>query len=191
LKSKGRCDWAKSELMIEYHDREWGRPVHRDRDHFELLILEGAQAGLSWETVLKKREEYRRAFDNFDVKKVAAYKSSKIEELLKNPGIIRNRLKINSAVQNARAFISIQEEFRSFDNYIWQFTDNRPVQNRFRTFTQIPSSTPLSDQISRDLRRRGFNFVGTTICYAYMQAIGIVNDHLLDCFQYKEISALS
>jgi DNA-3-methyladenine glycosylase I len=173
---------------VAYHDEEWGVPVHDERELFELLVLEGAQAGLSWITILRKREGYRRAFDNFDVRKVAAYDDAKQAELRDDSGIIRNKLKIKSAVQNARAFLRVQEEFGSFDNYIWGFVDHKPVINTWRTLSEIPASTPLSEQISKDLKKRGFNFVGPTIIYAYMQSIGMVNDHTVGCFRYKELS---
>ncbi|GJQ20811.1 MAG: DNA-3-methyladenine glycosylase [Bacteroidia bacterium] len=169
-------------LYILYHDREWGRPVHDDRKLFEMLVLEGAQAGLSWITILKKRENYRKAFDRFDPLKVSRYSRPKIRSLLRNPGIVRNRLKIESAVTNARAFLRIQEEFGSFDRYIWQWTGGKPLVNRWRNLEEIPSSTKESDAMSKDLRRRGFRFVGSTICYAFMQAVGIVDDHLLGCW---------
>jgi DNA-3-methyladenine glycosylase I len=183
-----RCPWCISDpLYIEYHDREWGVPVHDDRKWFEFLVLEGAQAGLSWFLVLKKRENYRLAFDGFDFDKVAAYGPEKIAELLANPGVIRNRSKIAASVGNARAFIKIREEFGSFENYIWPFVGNRPVQNRWKTLDQLPAKTELSDALSKDLVRRGFKFVGSTIIYAHMQATGMVNDHLLSCFRYKEL----
>lgn len=182
-----RCQWAGHDpLYIAYHDQEWGFPVHDERELFELLVLEGAQAGLSWITILRKRENYRKAFDGFDPQIVAAYDEKKQEELRNNPGIIRNRLKIRSAVQNAQAFLKVQEEYGSFDAYIWQFVDHQPIVNRWRKMTEIPASTPLSEQISKDLKKRGFNFVGPTIIYAYMQSIGMVNDHTTDCFRYKE-----
>lgn len=184
-----RCQWAGEDpLSVAYHDAEWGVPVHDERELFELLVLEGAQAGLSWITILRKREGYRRAFDNFDVRKVAAYDDAKQAALRNDSGIIRNKLKIKSAVQNARAFLRVQEEFGSFDNYIWGFVDHKPVINTWRTLSEIPASTPLSEQISKDLKKRGFNFVGPTIIYAYMQSIGMVNDHTVDCFRYKELS---
>jgi DNA-3-methyladenine glycosylase I len=182
-----RCQWAGDDpLYVAYHDQEWGFPVHDERELFELLILEGAQAGLSWITILRKRENYRVAFDGFDPQVVAAYDAKKQEELVQNPGIIRNRLKIRSAVQNAQAFLKVQQEFGSFDAYIWQFVDHQPIVNRWRKMIEIPASTPLSDQISKDLKKRGFNFVGPTIIYAYMQSIGMVNDHTTDCFRYQE-----
>ncbi|MEN8190251.1 MAG: DNA-3-methyladenine glycosylase I [Thermodesulfobacteriota bacterium] len=184
-----RCEWAEgSVLEQEYHDHEWGRPVHDDRLLFEFLILEGAQAGLSWVTILKKREGYREAFDNFRAAKIARYDEAKINELLANPAIVRNRLKVNSAVGNARAFLEIQQEFGSFDQYIWDFVGGRPVRNSWKELSQIPTSTAQSDAMSRDLKKRGFKFVGTTICYAFMQAVGMVNDHTVDCHQYHRIS---
>jgi DNA-3-methyladenine glycosylase I len=183
-----RCPWAEgSDLERAYHDHEWGRPVHDDRLLFEFLVLEGAQAGLSWSTILKKREGYRRAFDNFEAAKVAAYSGAKIARLLEDPGIIRNRLKVRAAVTNARAFLAVQKEFGSFDAYIWQFVGGRPIRNAWQSLQQIPASTPESEAMSRDLKRRGFTFVGPTICYAFMQAVGMVNDHLIDCFVYDGI----
>ncbi len=184
-----RCSWAnpKNQLYINYHDNEWGVPVHDDNKLFEMLILEGAQAGLSWETILKKRENYRKAFDNFDVKKVANYNETKQAELLQNAGIIRNRLKIKSAITNAKAFIKIQKEFSSFDRYIWTFVNNKPIQNKFNSLLELPSKTEISDKISKDLKKRGMNFVGSTIIYAFMQSIGMVNDHYVSCFRYKQI----
>ncbi|MFY9300287.1 MAG: DNA-3-methyladenine glycosylase I [Candidatus Nitrosotenuis sp.] len=180
-----RCEWAKDEPMIEYHDKEWGVPQHDDIMLFELLTLEGAQAGLSWLTILKRRDTYRKAFDNFDPKKVSKYKDSEIKKLLADPGIIRNRLKIKSTINNAKQFLAIQDEFGSFDKYIWGFVNNTPIQNKFKKLSDIPASTPLSDKISQDLKKRGFGFVGTTICYAFMQAIGITNDHTINCFRHK------
>lgn len=186
-----RCAWSVTDpLYIDYHDQEWGVPVHDDRSLFEFLILEGAQAGLSWLTILRKRENYRLAFDGFDPLKVAAYDEQKIGELLGNAGIIRNRLKIRAAIQNARSFLKIQEQFGSFDHYIWGFVDGRPLHNAWETLAQIPAHTSLSDAISKDLVQRGFKFVGSTILYAHMQATGMVNDHTLDCFRYEEIKAL-
>ncbi len=183
-----RCEWAnKDELEQSYHDNEWGVEIHDDRTLFEFLVLEGAQAGLSWSTILRKREGYRKAFDNFDARKISKYSESKVSRLLTNPEIIRNRLKINAAITNARAFLKVQKEFGSFDNYIWQFVNGRPVQNAWKRMTDIPSSTPESDAMSKDLIKRGFKFVGTTICYAFMQAVGMVNDHVVDCFRYKEL----
>jgi DNA-3-methyladenine glycosylase I len=181
-----RCSWARSELMIRYHDEEWGVPVHDDRTLFEFLILEGAQAGLSWETILNKRENYRAAFDNFDPQKVARYKQRKIAQLLKNPGIVRNRLKIASAVRNAQALLRVQQEFGSFDRHIWQFVDGRPRVNGWKSRERIPASTAESDAMSKDLKKRGFNFVGSTICYAFMQAVGMVDDHVVQCFRRKK-----
>lgn len=183
-----RCAWAGEEpLYIEYHDTVWGVPVHDDRTLFAFLILEGAQAGLSWITILRKQENYRKAFDNFDVKKVAAYDERKVEELLQNEGIIRNRLKVNSAIRNARVFLEIQKEFGSFDTYIWGFVDRKPIQNAPKAMQDIPASTVLSDRISKDLKKRGMNFIGSTIIYAYMQAIGMVNDHEVGCFRFREV----
>jgi DNA-3-methyladenine glycosylase I len=175
------------ELYIAYHDKEWGVPVHDDRALFEFLILEGAQAGLSWHTVLKKREHYRVAFDQFDPKRVARYTPAKIKKLLANPGLIRNRLKIASAVRNARAFLAVQEEFGSFDRYIWRFVEGRPIINHPRSMKDVPARTPVSDAMSKDLKQRGFNFIGSTICYAFMQATGMVNDHLVHCFRHREL----
>jgi len=183
-----RCSWATTELSIAYHDAEWGVPCHDDRKLFEFLILEGAQAGLSWETILKKRSTYRLAFDNFDPALVAKYGARKVKALLADPGIIRNRLKIAAAIQNARAFLEVQKEFGSFDPYIWQFVGGCPKQNRWKSSQDLPSRTPASDAMSKDLQKRGFTFVGSTICYAFMQAVGMVNDHLLDCFRYSEVA---
>ena len=182
-----RCPWATGELSIVYHDREWGVPLHNDRKLFELLILEGAQAGLSWSTILQKRENYRKAFDRFDPSKVARYNARKIDQLLKNPGIVRNRLKINAAVQNARAFLAVQEEFGAFDPYIWQFVGGHPKKNRWKTMSELPARTAESDAMSKDLIHRGFKFVGSTICYAFIQATGMVNDHVRDCFRWSQI----
>jgi DNA-3-methyladenine glycosylase I len=186
---KKRCAWVNVDdpLMLEYHDREWGVPVHDDRKHFEFLILEGAQAGLSWSTVLKKREAYRRAFDNFDPAKVARFTAPRIEKLILDPGIIRNRLKIESSVRNAKAFLKIQEEFGSFDAYCWRFVGGKPKLNKLTSMQQIPATSTESDAFSKDLKQRGFNFVGSTIIYAHMQAVGMVNDHLTDCFRYREL----
>ena len=181
-----RCGWAKNELAVHYHDTEWGVPLHDERALFEFIVLEGAQAGLSWDTILRKREAYREAFDNFDVNKVARYTDKRIEKLLKNEGIIRNRLKINSAVNNAKAFLKVQKEFGSFDKYIWGFVDGQPIVNKWKEMSQIPAKTEVSDRVSKDLKQRGFNFVGSTIIYAHMQATGMVNDHLVSCFRYKE-----
>jgi DNA-3-methyladenine glycosylase I len=184
---KRRCGWATREPNLTYHDTEWGVPVRDDRRLFELLILEGAQAGLSWETILRKRENYRAAFDRFDPRAVACYDARKIRALLADPGIVRNRLKIAAAVQNARAFLAIQEEFGDFASYIWRFVDGRPRQNVRRARRHVPPRTPESDAMSRDLVRRGFRFVGTTICYAFMQAAGLVNDHTVDCFRHAQL----
>jgi len=183
-----RCDWAnKDPLLMDYHDREWGVPVHDDTRLFEFLVLEGAQAGLSWTTILRKRENYRRAFDNFDPEKVAVYDSRKIDELLADRGIVRNRRKIESAIENARAFRDVQNEFGSFDSYIWEFVGRRPIKNGWKELAEIPAETELSGKMSRDLKKRGFGFVGPSICYAFMQAVGMVNDHTVDCFRYSEI----
>ncbi|MCT4612312.1 MAG: DNA-3-methyladenine glycosylase I [Clostridia bacterium] len=180
-----RCFWVgKDQIYIDYHDNEWGVPVHDDRKLFEMLTLEGAQAGLSWITVLKKRENYKKAFNNFDVSKISNYDQNKIDELLHNEGIIRNRLKINSTVTNAKAFINVQDEFGSFDKYIWSFVNNTPIINNFKTQDELPTKTELSDKISKDLKKRGFKFVGSTIIYAYMQAIGMVNDHMTNCYKH-------
>ena len=182
-----RCDWAKSELMTRYHDEEWGVPIHDDRALFEFLCLEGAQAGLSWETVLKKRDNYRAAFENFEPGAVSAFNQRRIERLLGDAGLIRNRLKMASAVANARCLLKLQTEFGSFDAYIWRFVDGRQVVNTWQAMKQIPAHTEQSDAMSKDLRKRGFNFVGTTICYAFMQAVGMVNDHLTGCFRYGQL----
>jgi len=182
-----RCEWARTELNIAYHDHEWGVPVHSDNNLFEFLILEGMQAGLSWETILRKRDNYRAAFDNFEVSAVASYKLAKVSQLLSNPGIIRNRLKIEAAVQNARLFLAVQEEFGSFDEYVWEFVGGRPIQNKWKSPKEVPTSTAEANALSKDLRRRGFKFVGPTICYAFMQATGMVNDHLVQCFRHKEL----
>ncbi len=179
-----RCPWAKTEQYIEYHDKEWGVPVHDDRTLFEFLILEGAQAGLSWEMILKKRENYREAFDHFDPAIVAKYGKRKRHSLLLNPGIIRNRLKIEAAIQNAKVFLAIQQEFGTFDKYIWGFVGHKPMQNARKSMAEVPACTPESDAMSKDLKRRGFKFVGSTICYAFMQAVGMVNDHLIECFRH-------
>jgi DNA-3-methyladenine glycosylase I len=182
-----RCSWAKGELYEKYHDTEWGVPVHDDRLLFEFLILEGAQAGLSWSTILNKRENYRRAFDRFDARKVARYDAHKIRKLLADPGIVRNRLKVASAVTNARAFLAVQKEFGSFDAYLWRFVGGKPIQNRRTSLKKIPARTPESDAMSKDLIKRGFKFVGSTICYAFMQAVGMVNDHAVDCFRHEQL----
>jgi len=186
-----RCAWSNNDkLYIKYHDKEWGVPVHNDRKLFEFLILEGFQAGLSWFTILKKRENFRKAFDNFDFNKIAKYDKKKINVLLKDAGIIRNRLKIAAAVTNAKAFIETRKEFGTFDKYIWSFTDGKPIQNKFESLKKIPAKTKLSDKISDDLKKRGFKFVGSTIVYAHMQATGMVNDHAVDCFRHKEVQEL-
>ena len=182
-----RCGWAKNELAIRYHDAEWGVPAHDDCRLFEFLILEAAQAGLSWDTILRKRENYRAAFDDFDAGKIARYDESKLNELLSNEGIIRNRLKIASTVQNAKSYLKIIEEFGSFDSYIWNFTGGKAIVNAWQNLSDVPAKTSLSDEISKDLKRRGFNFVGSTIMYAFMQACGLVNDHLISCFRYDEV----
>ena len=182
-----RCAWAKNDLAIAYHDTEWGVPLHNDRGLFEFLILEGAQAGLSWDTILRKRDAYREAFAEFDPAKVARFSGSKCEKLLQNEGIIRNRLKIVSAVSNAKAFLKVQDEFGSFDTYIWDFVGGAPIVNKTKSTADIVAKTEISDAISKDLRTRGFNFVGSTIMYAFMQATGMVNDHLVSCFRYKEV----
>lgn len=184
-----RCDWVadKAQFYLDYHDHEWGIPVHDDRKHFEMLILEGAQAGLSWETVLKKRDAYREAFHQFDPRKVAAMTDAELEACLQNPGIIRNRLKVFAARKNAQAFLRIQEEFGSFDTYIWGFVNHRPIVNRWRSLKEVPATSPESDTLSKDLKKRGMTFVGSTIIYAHMQAIGMVNDHLVSCFRHAEV----
>ncbi|MBE7550715.1 MAG: DNA-3-methyladenine glycosylase I [Anaerolineales bacterium] len=185
-----RCDWVGADpLYLAYHDQEWGVPLHDDRRLFEMLILEGAQAGLSWITILRKRDTYRQAFDNFEAVKIAGYNERKIETLLANPGIVRNRRKVEAAILNARACLAVQQEFGSFDAYIWQFVGGQPRQNAWRTLAEIPVQTPESEEMSKDLLKRGFKFVGPTICYAFMQATGLVNDHLVNCFRYKEMGA--
>jgi DNA-3-methyladenine glycosylase I len=186
-RTKKRCTWASDDLSVAYHDTEWGVPVHDDRVLFEFLILEGAQAGLSWITILKKRAAYRAAFDQFDPRKVARYDEARIALLLANDGIVRNRLKIRAAVQNAQSFLAVEKEFGTFDQYIWQFTGGRPLQNRWKEHRQMPAKTAQSDAMSKDLAKRGFKFVGSTICYAFMQATGMVNDHLTSCFRYREL----
>jgi DNA-3-methyladenine glycosylase I len=183
-----RCTWPSNPLSIRYHDEEWGVPQHDDRTLFEFLILEGAQAGLSWDTILQKRENYRAAFDQFDPERIARYDSRKQQSLLRNPGIIRNRLKVASAVRNAKAFLDVQKQFGSFDRYIWQFVGGKPRINAWRPDLKLPASTPESDAMSKDLKKRGFNFVGSTICYAFMQAVGMVNDHWVECFRYGQVS---
>jgi DNA-3-methyladenine glycosylase I len=192
MDTKKRCEWVPPDnpLYIKYHDEEWGVPVHDDRLLFEFLVLEGAQAGLSWLTILRKRENYREAFDHFDPRKVAQYDERKIEELIQNSGIIRNRLKIEAAVRNAAAFLEVQKEFGSFDRFIWQFVEGKPIINRWKNLKEIPAHTPESDAMSKELKKRGFKFVGSTICYAHMQATGMVNDHTIDCFRYREIAKM-
>ena len=184
---KRRCHWAVSELAIRYHDEEWGVPLHDDRKLFEFLILEGHQAGLSWETILRKRDAYRQAFDQFDPARVARYDSQKIRELLKNAGLVRNRLKMRAGVDNARAFLEVQKEFGSFDKFVWQFVNGATIQNRRKEGSALPATSPESDALSKELKRRGFRFAGSTICYAYMQAVGMVNDHEVDCYRYREL----
>ena len=191
-KTKKRCQWCLSgnELYVQYHDKEWGVPVHDDRKQFEFLTLESAQAGLSWSTVLNKREGYRKAFADFDPIKVAGFTEKRILKIMENPGVIRNKLKVRSAVTNAQLFLAVQEEFGSFDDYIWQFVDGRTIQNKWRTMKQIPVTTKESDALSKDLKQRGFKFVGSTIMYAHMQAVGMVNDHVVGCFRHKECGKL-
>lgn len=186
---KQRCDWAKAEPNLTYHDTEWGVPHHDDGALFEMLILEGAQAGLSWTTILNKRLGYRRAFSNFEARRVARYDARKLQRLFENPEIVRNRLKIAAAVQNAKAFLEVQKEFGSFDSYIWQFAGGHPIQNKRRALREVPARTDESDAMSKDLAKRGFKFIGSTICYAFMQATGMVNDHLVTCFRYREVTA--
>ena len=182
-----RCGWARTEINIPYHDEEWGVPLHDDQRLFEFLILEGAQAGLSWDTILKKRDSYRAAFDQFDPAKVAKYDARKCAKLLENPGIIRNKLKVASAVANAKAFLAVQEEFGSFDAYVWRFVGGRPKRNAWKSLKEVPAKTAESDAMSKDLLKRGFKFVGSTICYAFMQAVGMVNDHEVGCFRYRQV----
>jgi len=184
---KERCDWARNDLAMHYHDTEWGVPLHDDRGLFEFLILEGAQAGLSWDTILRKRESYREAFDGFDPARVARFTPARCDKLLMNEGIVRNRLKIASAVRNARAFLAVQKEFGTFDNYIWSFVGGKPIDGKRKDLRDVPAKTEISDTVSKDLKKRGFNFVGSTIMYAFMQATGMANDHLVTCFRYKEI----
>jgi DNA-3-methyladenine glycosylase I len=186
-----RCSWASNELSIRYHDEEWGVPAHDDRKLFEFLILEGAQAGLSWDTILNKRENYRAAFAGFNPEKIARYDRRKIQSLLRDPGIVRNRLKLESAVKNAKAFLEVQKEFGSFDAYVWRFVDGRPRVNSWGSRSKVPASTPQSDAMSKELKKRGFSFVGSTICYAFMQAVGMVNDHLVGCFRHRELSKVA
>lgn len=191
MKTKLRCPWPSDDiLMIKYHDKEWGVPLHSDKKLFEFLILEGFQAGLSWRTVLYKRENFRKAFDNFDYNKVAKYDKRKINSLLKDEGIIRNKLKVEGAVKNAKAFLQIRKEFGTFDKYIWGFVNNKPIQNKFKSLKELPARTELSDLISKDMKKRGFTFVGSTIIYAHMQATGMANDHLTSCFRHKEVNNL-
>ena len=186
--NRQRCSWAGDDALYQqYHDTEWGVPLHDDRRLFEFLVLEGAQAGLSWITILRKRENYRAAFDGFDAERIAAYGANKIESLLQDAGIVRNRLKVQAAITNARKFLDVQDEFGSFDKFIWRFVDGKTRQNRWRSMAEVPASTTESDALSRELKRRGFKFVGSTICYAHMQAIGMVNDHTTDCFRHKEL----
>ena len=182
-----RCEWAQTDLSIAYHDEEWGLPVHSDRTLFEFLILEGAQAGLSWETILKKRPSYRAAFHGFDVTAIARYGQRDVDRLLADPGIVRNKAKVAAAIQNAKAFLAVQEKWGCFDAYIWQFVDDRPIKNAWRSLSQLPAQTPESRAMSKDLQKRGFKFVGPTICYAFMQAVGMVNDHVVDCFRYDQV----
>ncbi len=191
MKQPTRCAWAAAggPLDVAYHDEEWGVPRHDDRVLFEFLLLEGAQAGLSWSTILKKRAGYRRAFADFDPAKVARFTEKRVEKLLADPGIVRNRLKVNSAVINSRQFLAVQQEFGTFDAYLWTFVDGRPIQNRWRSLQQVPATTAESDALSKDLKRRGFKFVGGTICYALMQAVGMVNDHTVDCFRHREVAS--
>jgi DNA-3-methyladenine glycosylase I len=187
-----RCAWANSsQLYLDYHDSEWGVPAHDDKKLLEFLILEGAQAGLSWSTILNKRQGYLQAFDNFEATKVANYSDTKVQELLVNPGIVRNRLKIQAAIQNARSFLKVQDHYGSFDAYIWQFVDGKPIQNSWRTLQEIPATTKESDAMSIELKKLGFTFVGSTICYAFMQAVGMVNDHTIDCFRWQEVRELA
>lgn len=189
--TKQRCSWGNSStLYVDYHDSEWGVPVHNDRKLFEFLILEGAQAGLSWSTILNKRQGYVQAFDNFEAIKIINYSDIKVQELLANPEIVRNRLKIQAAIQNARSFLKVQDQYGSFDAYIWQFVEGQPIQNSWRTLQEIPASTKESDAMSKELKKLGFTFVGSTICYAFMQAVGMVNDHTIDCFRWQEVREL-
>jgi len=187
ITNMNRCFWAQTDSMVLYHDTEWGVPLHDDKLLFEFLILEGAQAGLSWSTILNKRANYRRAFDQFDPRKVARYDARNVKTLLADAGIVRNRLKIGAAIQNAKAFLALQKEFGTFDQYLWRFVGGKPIQNAWKSHKQIPARTPESDAMSKDLLQRGFKFVGSTICYAFMQAVGMVNDHTQDCFRYKQV----
>lgn len=191
MTTQKRCAWVSDDpLMLQYHDREWGVPNHDDRKHFEFLVLEAAQAGLSWAIVLKKREGYRRAFADFDPEKVARFNERRIEKLVLDPGIVRNRMKIEAAIRNAHAFLELQEEFGSFDSYCWRFVDGRPKVNRWKSMRQIPATSSESDAFSKDLKQRGFSFVGSTVVYAHMQAVGMVNDHLVDCFRYRKLAKI-
>jgi DNA-3-methyladenine glycosylase I len=184
-----RCAWSQhSDIYVAYHDQEWGVPLHDDRLLFEFLVLEGAQAGLSWITILRKRDNYRQAFDHFDAEKIVRYDDARVAALLQDPGIVRNRLKVQAAIHNARAFLAVRDEFGSFDRYIWQFVDGQPIVNRFASMGELPAKTPRSDAMSKDLAKRGFKFVGSTICYAYMQATGMVNDHTVDCFRWQDLA---
>jgi len=184
---KKRCSWASRESMTEYHDNEWGVPVHNDRRLFEMLILEGAQAGLTWETILKRRKTYRKAFNNFDPVKISKYNSKDVKRLLKDEGIIRNRLKVAATIGNAKVFLEVKKEFGSFDKYIWGFVNHKPIVNKFKKLSDFPATTSVSDKMSKDLKKRGFKFVGPTICYAFMQAVGMTNDHEIGCFRYKQV----
>jgi DNA-3-methyladenine glycosylase I len=189
---KIRCDWCgRDPLYVAYHDNEWGVPLHDDRRLFEMLLLEGAQAGLSWLTILRKREEYRRAFQGFDVERVAAYSDPEVQRLLADPGIVRNRLKIEAAIRNARGILAVREASGSFDSFVWSYVDYRPRQNAWKTLADLPARTEISERMSRDLKKRGFNFVGPTICYAFMQAVGMVNDHTIDCFRYEAVRKMA
>jgi DNA-3-methyladenine glycosylase I len=189
---KKRCEWGIGDpLYVKYHDREWGTPLHDDRGLFEFLVLEGAQAGLSWLTILRKRDNYRKAFDRFDPQKVARYSAADVRRLLANPGIVRNRLKIESAIRNARGVLAVADEFGSFDSFIWRYVDHRPRQNAWRTLAELPARTALSDRMSKDLKKRQFSFVGSTICYAFMQAVGMVNDHVVRCFRHEEVKRIA
>ena len=187
---KSRCEWGQTESMIAYHDQEWGVPLHDDQALFEFLVLEGAQAGLSWQTILNKRQGYRAAFDGFDIEAVARYGPDKVDELLANPGIVRNRAKVHAAIGNAKAVLEVQREFGSFDAYLWGFVDGKPIGNSLRALADVPATTEVSERMSKDLKKRGFKFVGSPICYAHMQATGMVNDHVVSCFRYPQIVAL-
>ena len=187
MDSRKRCGWPKTPIELDYHDLEWGVPLHDDQKLFEFLVLEGAQAGLSWVTILKKREAYREAFDQFEIGKVARYRPARLEKLLANPGIVRNRLKVEAAVVNAKVTLEVQKEFGSFDAYLWQFVEGRPIRNAWKSGEALPATSAVSDRMSKELRRRGFKFVGSTICYAFMQAVGMVNDHTMDCFRYPKL----